>query len=109
MSESKLKNSYLCILPSDERYSFEEKKIIIKLFKEIVKEGIIKKGESGSEIIDEIIFVIEEMEKRKDVINLKEELKNENKEFVCFAKEKGFEGKLLENKNRIISDFILTE
>lgn len=103
-----IKNSYKCILPSLSNYSCEEKKIVLILFKEMIKEGLINKGE-GLELVEEMIFIIEEMERKKNIINLEEELLNEYQNFVRFAREKGFEGKLFKNKNEILASFLFTD
>lgn len=106
MNDDYIKNSYKDILPSCNKYNYEKKKIIIILFKEILKEGIIKKGDYGTDIIEELMYIIEEIVKKKNILNLKEDIVNEGKEFVIIAKEKGFEGKLYDNKYEILAEDI---
>lgn len=106
MNDDYIKNSYKDILPSCNKYSYEKKKNIIILFKEILKEGIVKKGDYGSDIIEEMIHIIEKIVKKKNILNIKEDIVNEYKDFVIIAKEKGFEGKLYNNKYEILAEDI---
>lgn len=75
----------------------------------MMNEGVIKKGGDGSEIIEEIMFIMREMEKKKDIFEIEEDLMKEANDFVKIGKEKGFEEKLWKNKNVIISSFIFFE
>lgn len=97
------------MLPSNKNYSDEDKKFIYILFKEILREGVIKKGEHGSEIIEEILLIGEMTNRKKDIINMKENVMNYINDLIRIAKEKGFEGENVKNKNKIILDFIFFE
>lgn len=72
----------------------------------MLKENIIKKGEYGSEVMEEVLYIVEMINKKKDIINLDEDVINIVNNFITIAKEKGFEGKVLKNKNRIIGEDI---
>lgn len=109
MNNDDIKESYCSILPSNDRYSYEQKESIIILFKEMMKEGVIKKGGNGSEIIEEMLFILKEMEKKKDIIMIEEEMMKEADDFVLIAKEKGFKENLYKNKNNIIGEVILID
>lgn len=101
--------NYYNILSSEIFFTCDKKNTIFHLFEEIVKEGIIKKGENGSEIVEEMIFIGEEMNKKKDVVNLTKELINKVNIFTKISKEKGFEVKPLKNKNKKIASFIFND
>lgn len=101
--------NYYSILSSEIFFSCDKKSSIFHLFEEIVKEGIIKNGEDGSEIVEEMIFIGEEMNKKKDVINITKELINKVNIFIKISKEKGFEVKPLKNKNEKIACFIFND
>lgn len=109
MNCDKIKYSYKDILPSNNYYSHKKKKNIFILFKEIVKEGIFKKGDYGSNIIEEILFIGEEMERRKEQCKINQDLVNEAINFVRISKEKGFEEVNDENINEIKFDFVCYE
>lgn len=109
ISCDRIKNSYNDILPSNTSYSNEQKKYVYFLFQEMIKEGIIKKGGYGSEIIEEMLFINEELKRKKDITNLDEKYLKIVNDFTVFAKEKEFEEKLWKNKNDILSDFIYYE
>lgn len=101
-----IKESPSKVLPWNDSFSFENKKSLLLLCKELIKEEIIKKGDSGSEIVEEMMIVGEEIEKEKDIINISEDFISVANEFVMNGKEKGFGEEYTENKNKIISDFL---
>lgn len=109
LANSFINNDYEHILPSNTSYSYEEKKYIFIFYKEMVKEGIIKKGEYKSDIIETMMFIEEELENKKDLLKLEEDFLNEAKDFVKVAKEKGFEKDPKEKKNKIIVEFLFAE
>lgn len=92
-------------LPLDFMFSSKEKTCFFNIFKEILKKGDIKKGQSGTEIMEELLFVGEKMEKKKNIIKVEEELLNEVIDFVKVSKEKGLEGRLWKNKNVIAAEY----
>lgn len=109
LNNNKVKDIYKDLLSSKNEYSYEQKENVFILFKELIKEEIIKKKELGSEIIERIMFAVEEMKKKKDGMMMKEEFINEANDFIKIAKEKGFEEDYLKNKNVIIIDYIFYE
>lgn len=109
LNKNRVKDIYKDLLSSENEYSYEQKKKVFILFKELIKEDIIKKKELGSEIIERIMFAEEEMKKKKDKILMKEEFINEANDFIEIAKEKGFEEDYLKNRNIITIDYILCE
>lgn len=104
-----IKNSYENFLPSNSDVYLEYKKNILLLLNKMMEEGIIKKGGLGSDIIEEIMFIMENTEKKKEMTSTKEDFKNEINNFMRIANEKGFEGKLWKNKNIILADFIFVD
>lgn len=98
-----IKNSYKDILPSYPSFPKENRKYIIFMFKEMVKEGILKKGEEGTEIIEEILFIAQMMKENKSKFNIKEEdYINTINDYIITAKENGFVEKVTKNKNEIL-------
>lgn len=75
----------------------------------MLKEDIIKKEESGSEEIADMIFIGGEMKKKRNILNISEDLINVVNEFIRIAKEKGFEENSCKNKDRILADFIFVD
>lgn len=55
INSDSIKSSFYNVLHSNNHYSEENIKYIYILLKEMVKEGIIKKGGDGSEIIEELL------------------------------------------------------
>lgn len=104
-----IKDSYKMIIPSNKVYTDEKKMIVFILIKEMIKKGAIKKGEYGSEIVEEILFIGEMINKKKSIIKIKKELLNEIDEFILIANENGFEKKLWKNKNEILAEDIYTD
>lgn len=104
-----LNQCFVSIFPHSGSFSSEEKICYFSIFKEILKEVNIEKGQSGTEIIEELLFIGELMEKKKDVLCIEEELMNEANNFVRIAKEKGFEGKLWKKKNLIVKECMLID
>lgn len=109
MNNELICNNYNNILSSENYFSFDKKINIFIFFKEIIKEEIIKRGEFCSELIEEMIFLGEEIKKKKEIMNVKEELINEINDYLRIAKEKGFEGKIWENKNEKVVNYIFCE
>lgn len=107
LNHEKIKELYSKVLPSNNECSSEKKKNIFIVFKKMVKEGFIKKGEPLSEIVEELMFIGEEMKRKKDIIHAKEELMNEVNDFVKVTKEKGFKEENTKNKDLIVADFFL--
>lgn len=109
LAHSFINQDYEHILPSNSLYSYEEKKYTFAFYKEMVKEGIIKKGECKSDIIEKMMFIEEEFENKKDLLKLEEDFLNEAKDFVKVAKEKGFEKDSKEEKHKVIIEFLFAE
>lgn len=106
MNNLNIKYGYKDVLLSNNEYSYKQKKSIFILFKEMLKEGVIKKEESGSEIIEEISIIGEEMKRIRDIFFITEDLLNTIDDFNSLVKEKGFKEKSLEDKNKIITDYV---
>lgn len=106
MNNFNIKYGYKDILLSNNEYSYKQKMSIFILFKEMLKEGVIKKGGSGSEIIEEISIIGEEMKRIRDIFFITEDLFNTIDDFNSLVKEKGFKEKNLEDKNKIITDYV---
>lgn len=93
-NNKRIKNSYKYVLPSNERLSDKQKNNVFIFFKEMINKGINKKGENETEIIKEILFLREEAERRKSIINEEENIITAVNDFIKITKEKGFEGKI---------------
>lgn len=84
-----LMQSYEYLLLSHEEYNFE-RIMILRLFKEIIREEAIKKGGNGSNIIEELLLLCSETNLKSGILTLSKEYVEEIKEFIELAKEKGF-------------------
>lgn len=109
MNNDIVKGSYENIISLNNDYSSQKKKSIFKLFNGMVKEGIIRKEGLGSELVEEMLFIGEEMERNKDFFNVSEDLIEVANDFVKFAKEKDFGEENFEKKSILISYFIFNE
>lgn len=74
-----------------------------------MKEETIKHGEYGSRIIEELMFIEDKLEKRKNIFDINKYLNDEGIDFVRIAKEKGFKKKPWKNKNEITTDFLFID
>lgn len=104
-----IKTSSKQILPSYNEYNFEDKRNIFILFREMINEGIIKKGEKGSELIEEILFIGELMIKKKDIIKIKKEYVDTVNNYTVIAKKKGFKEVYKSDKVKLLANFLFYE
>lgn len=90
MNDEIIRTNNTSVLPSDLSNNNKQKVIIFCLFKEMIKEGAAKKGGPGSELIEEMMVIGEEMVKKSNIINIDNNLIKAINEFVKIAKENGF-------------------
>lgn len=104
--EYELKSSYKLIFPSSFDSSYEKKKKIILLIKEMIIQGVIKKGECGSDIVEKIMILGKNIIKKKDTLKPKEEFIEEFEDFERHAKKEGFKEENMKNDSSLLSECV---
>lgn len=101
LSYEEIRNCNKNIIKSNDVYPITDKNSVILLFKEMLKEEIIKKGEIGSELIEEMMIIVEEMVESEKINGINAKYILTFKEFIEVAKEKGFTFNVLKYKDII--------
>lgn len=101
-----IKDSYIDIFPSNNDYTDENRMFIYILYKEMVKEGVVKKGEYGVEIIKKILFIGKITNINEDITSIEKDIINIINDYLKNAKEEGFESEIWNDKNKITPENI---
>lgn len=121
IKSKELINSVFVLYPSKIKNSYEKKRNIFILFKDMLKEGMIKienkkikkeyeeEDKSLSDVIEKMMIIGEEIKKEKDILNVTEDMDDIINDFINMAKEKGFNEENVENKDEMILQFAFNE